>query len=103
MVKTNYYNIGKKIKKNILKEEMDRYPKHTRTLTDEEFEKLNWAKFKIIVPTKEDAKKIRLAIRYLHDQDINTDYIWVNQIVHSYSEDEDTIVINDKLFDEINV
>jgi len=60
-----------------------------------------WAKFKIVVPTKEDAEKISKALEYLHDRDIDTDLITVNQIVHSYIKESGTIVVDSNYFSQL--
>ena len=76
--------------------ELKTYPKEATT--KEDFEKLDWAKFKIVVPTEEDAKKVRMALKYLHDSDIDTNHIWVNQIVHAYEGDNSCLIV-DKDYD----
>ena len=57
--------------------------------------------FKIVVPTEEDAEKISKALEYLHDGDIDTDLIWVNQIVHSYTKESGTIIVDPNYFSQL--
>jgi len=76
------------------KDEMYRYPK------DES--KVDNVNFKIIVPTEEDKQKLIKAFRYLHYCDIDTEYVWVNQLVHSYLEDSRAIIVEDELFEVLN-
>lgn len=76
--------------------EGDSFPKET-------IEALDWAKFKIIVPNEKEKEKISMALKYLHDSDIDTDFVWVNQLVHSYMTDNNpqTIIVDDNLFNSI--
>jgi hypothetical protein len=71
-------------------------------LTNEEFSKVDWTRFKIIVPTEKDKKELEEALHYLHNSDIDTDYVTVNQIVHTYlNEDEDyenNIIVDKELY-----
>lgn len=41
-------------------------------------------KFKVVVPTANDAEQVRQALRYLHNGDIDTDIVSVNTLVHAY-------------------
>ena len=43
-----------------------------------------WVKFKIISETEEDKQELLRAFKHLHDANINTDFIAVNQLVHLY-------------------
>lgn len=43
-----------------------------------------WVKFKIIAETKEDKQELLQAFKHLHDSNINTNFIAVNQLVHLY-------------------
>jgi methionine synthase II (cobalamin-independent) len=45
---------------------------------------VKWTKFKIVVPTEEDRQEIMEACQHLHDADIDTEYVTVNQLVHEY-------------------
>lgn len=47
----------------------------------------NWIKpIKIIVQNERDKQQLLLAFQYLHDQDIDTDLMAVNYLVHMYLE-----------------
>jgi hypothetical protein len=47
----------------------------------------------IVVVESEDAKEqVLRAFEYLHDQDIDTDYVAVNELVHIYSTPYDVVV-----------
>jgi hypothetical protein len=68
--------------------------------------KIDWTKFKIIVPTSKDAEELRNALHYLHDGDIDTNFVTVNQLVHQYQHvdpnDENThIVVDYELFKKL--
>ena len=45
-----------------------------------------WVKFKVIAKTEEDRQELLEAFKHLHDADIDTDYIAVNQLVHLYTD-----------------
>ena len=51
---------------------------------DDDCSHINWTRFKIIVPTEEDRIEIMQAIEHIHDSDIDTDYVTVNQLSHEY-------------------
>ena len=42
-------------------------------------------KFKIIVPTEEDRQEVMKAFEHIHDANIDTEYVTVNQLAHEYS------------------
>lgn len=73
------------------------YKKHTDDIT-----KVRFPKFRIVVPTEWDKKQLQAAFEYLHDNKlIDTDFIAVNCLVHSYCEPPDsleTFVIDDDTF-----
>ena len=55
-----------------------------------------WIKIHEIVVDSEDTKQqLLLAFRYLHDRDIDTDFIAVNYLVHLYQEPDKIVVRND--------
>jgi len=70
--------------------------------TEDVMKKVEWTKFKIIVPTEEDKQELMEAFHHMHDADIDTDYIAVNQLAHQYLSDEDggnsIIVVSKKLY-----
>lgn len=48
----------------------------------------------IVVPTQRDKEQLLLALKYLHDCYIDTDFYGVNSLVHLYL-DPDKIKVND--------
>lgn len=62
---------------------MKRYSRQKRDFCDPKFP---WVKFKIIAKTEKDKQELLKAFKYLHDADIDTDFIAVNQLVHLYSD-----------------
>lgn len=81
---------------------MRKYPKNVRS-SDFDWTKIKWTKYKIVVPTKADEKELRDAFRHIHDSDINTDYIAVNQLAHEYLEDNGcNIVVDKELYESLN-
>lgn len=104
-------NIGQIINEN-KKENMKRYDnynsdKSERDLTKDELNKIDWTKYKIIVPTEKDKKELEAAFEHIHYSDINTDFITVNQLSHEYLNDEvaegthNNIIVDEKLFKSI--
>ena len=66
---------------------------------DEKGENHYFTKFKIVVSSEEDKQQLEEAFRYIHDQNIDTDYVTVNQLVHVYLErDNKRIVIDPTQF-----
>ncbi len=63
--------------------EMHRYPED-EDLTQEQWNDLPWTKFKVVCATEEDKKQLLLAFRHIHDADIDTGFICVNQLAHLY-------------------
>jgi len=74
-------------------------------LSKEEMKNVKWINFKIIVPTNEDKEEMMEAFYHIHNSDIDTDYIAVNQIAHQYLSEEDggnNIIIDKELCDKLN-
>lgn len=64
---------------------------------------VDWTKYKIVVPTEQDKSEIKKAFKHLHDADIDTDYVTVNQLVHEYTYDcDDNIVVSEELYNQLN-
>ena len=63
---------------------MKRYSKQKLSCDDPKFP---WCKFKIIANSEEDKKELMEAFKHLHDADIDTDFITVNQLVHLYRDE----------------
>ena len=58
---------------------MKRYRKDLDDFAEEFF-----FKYKITVPDEETKKEIMDAFKHLHDADIDSDYVIVNQLTHEY-------------------
>jgi hypothetical protein len=104
-------NFGQFINEN-KKETMKKYDdyktnKSERDLTKEELNKIDWTKYKIIVPTEKDKKDLEDAFEHIHYSDIDTDFITVNQLAHEYLNDEvaegtyNNIIVDETLFKSI--
>lgn len=96
-----------KHRKNIPPERrLKRYADHGYTSAKCNIEKVKFTKFKIVVPTQKDKEQLQAAFEYLHNQDIDTDFIAVNQVVHEYDYQDpkrpDNIIVNKQLFNELN-
>jgi hypothetical protein len=70
-------------------------------LTEEQIKKVDWLKFKIIVPTEEEKKELMEVIESIHYSDINTDIVGVNQIAHEYIEGNN-IIVDEELYKKLN-
>lgn len=81
-------NFVDKIRKN---KNLLRYPKSE--LSKEDLKKIDWMKFKIIVPNEREKEKLCAALKYLHDSDIDTDFVWINQLVHCYEDGNPNVIV----------
>lgn len=74
-------------------------------LTDDEINNIKWTKFKIVVPTKEDKIALEEAFHYIHNSDMDTDYVTVNQLAHTYLNEEEgyeyNIIVDEKIYNEL--
>jgi len=80
----------------------DKIRRTSDELTVDEMANVKWTKFKIVVPTEKDKKELEETLHYLHNSDIDTDYVTVNQLVHTYlNEDEgyeNNIIVDKELY-----
>lgn len=72
-----------------------------KTYDDKDIKDIQWTKFKILVPTDEDKEELIKAFKHIHDSDIDTNFVAVNQLVHQYLEDNN-IVVNLELYNTLN-
>jgi hypothetical protein len=80
-----------------------------KTYDDRPIESIDWAKYKIVVPTEEDKKELEEAFEHLHYTDCDTNYVAVNQLVHEYLTPERTgnprtrnnIIVNKDLYEQL--
>lgn len=70
-------------------------------LTQQELKKVNWTKYKIVVPTKKDKKDLMEAFEHFHYADIDTDYVPVNQLAHEYINGSN-IIVDKELYRKLN-
>jgi len=80
---------------------MKKYPEEQK---DIDWTTFPFTKFKIVVPSKKDKKEIMSACKHLHDsRDIDTNYVTVNQLVHSYMDvaNDPTIIVDKKLYEKL--
>lgn len=78
----------------------DKSDKTDRDLTKEEISSIDWTRYKIVVPNEKDKKELIGAFEILHNSNVDTDYITVNQLVHEYLTG-DNILVNKKLYDSL--
>jgi hypothetical protein len=75
-------------------------------LSQEELSKVEFIKYKIIVPTQEDKEELEQAFEHIHYSNINTDYVAVNQIAHEYLNESEgyknNIIVDKKLYEQIS-
>lgn len=58
---------------------------------NDELSKVDWTKYKIVVPTEKDKKEIQAAMEYFHDcKETDTNFITVNQLVHEYEHGDES-------------
>lgn len=71
-------------------------------LNQEEIKNVEWAKYKIVVPTESDKEEILLGFKHFHDSlDIDTDYIVVNQMAHEYIT-ANNIIVDEELYNKLD-
>jgi len=79
---------------------------HADELTPEEFEKIKWLKYKIIVPTEEDRQELMDAFEHFHDEGYDSDIIAANQLAHEYlnmerNESQNNILVDPELYEKL--
>ena len=77
-------------------------------MDDPRWKKMKWCDFRIIVPDQETKEQLQAAFEYFHDnRDIDTDFIAVNAVAHSYLDDkleegaESPILVDPDLFKQV--
>lgn len=75
--------------------------KNKKELTNDEMKLVEWTKYKIIVPTKEDKEELIQFFKYFHDEGYNSDFIVCNQLAHEYI-NGDNILVNKNIFNSLN-
>ena len=77
---------------------------------NDDISKVEWTKYKIVVPTKEDRQELLEAFEHIHGSDgIDTEYITVCQLAHEYEvkfpEENNNwkgnVIINKKLYEKL--
>jgi len=62
---------------------MKRYEEQTIDINDPTFP---WVKFRVIAETEEDKQELLKAFKHIHDANIDTEFIAVNQLAHLYTD-----------------
>jgi len=62
--------------------------------------KVEWLKYKIVVPSEKDKKELKEAFGAIHDSYIDTDIVGVNQLAHEYQE-HDNIIVDEELYNKL--
>jgi hypothetical protein len=89
---------------------LEKYSDHgdPTNLSKEDLAKINWTKYKIVVPTEKDKEDLMEAFEHIHYSDIDTDLVTVNQLAHEYLDEErmegakNNIVVNEEIFNQLN-
>ena len=82
---------------------MNRYPEEQSNI---DWKTFPFTKFKIIVPTHEDKNELLQATKHLHDCDVDTGFVAVNQIVHLYEDSRNPdpqIIVDSQLYDQLSL
>lgn len=73
------------------------------------WKKVDWARFKIVVPRNKDKKMLQAAFEYIHYlRELDTDFVVVNQLAHAYLDNKrepgvmSPIVVDKKMFTKLN-
>jgi len=70
-------------------------------LSQEEIKKVEWTKYKIVVPTDSDKKELLEAFSHFHDSlGVDTDYVTVNQLSHEYITGNN-IIVDEELYNKL--
>ncbi len=81
---------------------MKTYSDYGYTDHNSDISKVKFPKFRIVVASEDDKQQLQAAFEYLHDNRlIDTDFVAVNCLVHSYCEPPDGIspfVVDDDVF-----
>ena len=75
--------------------------KSKNDLTKEELKNIDWVKYKIIVPSIEDKTELIKAFKHIHDSDVDTDNVVINQLSHEYLT-ADNIIVSEKNYNILN-
>lgn len=69
---------------------------------DIDIKDIPWTKYKIIVPTEEDRQELMMAFRHIHDSDVDTENIVVNQLAHEYGPDngKNNIIVDEDMYEK---
>lgn len=71
-------------------------------LSDNDFKKVEWTKYKIIVPTIEDKYELMEAFKHFHDNMFDSDIITANQLAHEYHDEEtNNIIVDENLYNSL--
>ena len=76
-------------------------------LSPDEISKIDWTKYKIIVPTEKDRRELMEAFEHIHYSNIDTNYVTVNQLAHEYLDDDvmdgayNNIIVDSDIFRKI--
>jgi hypothetical protein len=81
---------------------MRRYEDYIDASKNSDVSNVKWLKYKIIVPDEEEKAEFLEVCKHLHDSDIDTDFVGVNQLVHEYvNEDTVNIVVDRRLYNKL--
>ena len=70
---------------------------------EKEIDQIEWTRYKIVVPTKADKDELLSASEHIHNSDVDTDYVTVNQIAHEYYDKTgNNIIVDKKLYNKLN-
>jgi len=82
----------------------NRYDDMLKYKKGDKYEDAFHPRYIILVPKQVDKNELKKAFEYLHDQDIDTSFVAVNDVVHEYldngSDGVSQIMVNEELYDE---
>ena len=70
-----------------------------------------WTKYKIVVPTINDKLELEQAFKHIHDSDVDTNYVVINQLAHEYLtpeltgnlETRNNIIVDPELYQKLSI
>jgi len=77
-------------------------------LSKEDMKKVEWTRYKIVVPTEIDRRELMEAFEHFHYEGYDSDIIAANQLAHEYLDEErmeggmNNIIVDEELFNKLN-
>ena len=107
MIKKIIKNMFKSFKQFESKESQEESYDLKKYPDNEDLSKVEWTKYKIIVPSEEDRQELMKAFEYFHYRDVDSSFVAVNQLIHEYLDESrnegsrNNILVDPELYEKI--